>query len=172
MAWLYHSGHSLRNVTRLWRTCKQIYHESYTLSVSSIIFSFGNHLVAQDFLAHKLSDGIYPATYMTTLVSATLRELETIPPEDLRKFIALKKVTVQCPERAAWEWALWDEMTKERRDAEREKEKQAVRETVYGILQEAFPDRHIEIQREVGVPLVGRVDEETLALEWDGGKTT
>lgn len=63
-------------------------------------------------------------------------------------------------------------MTKERRDAEREKEKQAVRETVYGILQEAFPDRHIEIQREVGVPLVGRVDEETLALEWDGGKTT
>lgn len=171
VSWLYHSGHSLRNVTRLWRTCKQIYHESYTLSLSKMVFSFGNHLVAQDFLSHKLSDGIYPSTYVQTLLSTTLSQLQNIPTEDLQKFIALKRVVIKCAEKPAWEWDLWDAMPKEKRDAERDKEKQAVRETVYDILREAFPDRHIDIQREVGIPLVGGVDEERLMLEWDGGKT-
>lgn len=136
-----------------------------------MIFSFGNHLVAQDFLSHRLSDGIYPSAYVQTLLSTTLSQLQDIPTEDLRKFIALKRVVIQCTEKPAWEWDLWDEMPKERRDAERDKEKQAVRETVYDILRDAFPDRHIDIQREVGIPLVGGVDEERLILEWDGGKT-
>lgn len=136
-----------------------------------MIFSFGNHLVAQDFLSHKLSDGIYPSTYVQTLVSTTLSQLQNIPTEDLRKFIALKRVVIQCTEKPSWEWDLWDDMPKERRDAERAKEKQAVRETVYDILRDAFPDRHIDIQREVGIPLLGVVNEERLVLEWDGGKT-
>lgn len=161
----------MRNVTRLWRTCKQVYHESYTLSLSKTVFSFGNHLVAQDFLSHTLSDGIHPSAYVQTLHSTTLSQLQNIPTQDLRKFTALKRVVIQCPEKLAWEWEIWDEMPKERRDAERDKEKQAVRETVYDILRDAFPDRHIDIQRDVGIPLVGEVDEDRLMLEWDGGKT-
>lgn len=78
-------------------------------------------------------------------------------------------MAIQCPEKAAWEWVLWDEMSKERRDAEREKEKQAAREKVHERLQEAFPERSVEIQ--IGHPPIGRINEETLALEWDGGKT-
>lgn len=62
-------------------------------------------------------------------------------------------------------------MPKEKRDAERDKEKQAVKEMIYDILKDAFPDRHIDIARQVGIPLVGDVDEERLVLEWDGGKT-
>ncbi|KAE9979296.1 hypothetical protein EG327_007067 [Venturia inaequalis] len=168
VSWLYHSGHSMRNVTRLWRTCKQVYHESYTLSLSKTVFSFGNHLVAQDFLSHTLSDGIHPSAYVQTLHSTTLSQLQNIPTQDLRKFTALKRVVIQCPEKLAWEWEIWDEMPKERRDAERDKEKQAVRETVYDVLRDAFPDRHIDIQRDVGIPLTGEVDEERLMLEWDG----
>jgi hypothetical protein len=168
-SWFYHSGHGLYNVTKLWRICKQIYRESYTLALSRIIFRFGNHLVAQDFLARTHSDGTCPSAYITFLLSRTLREFENLPVEDLRKFVGLKTVSIQCHEKAAWEWAIWDQMPKERRDAERVKEKQVARERVRERVQEAFPDRIIEVR--IGHPPIGLVNEETLALEWDGGMT-
>jgi hypothetical protein len=169
-AYFYHTGDRLYNVTKLWHICKQIYRESYILSLSRIIFSFGNHLVTQDFLVHKNSDSTLPSTFVTFLLVVTLQEFENLLVEDLKGFTQLKKVTIQCPEKTHFEWMLWDEMPKEKRDTAREKEKQAVRERVYERLQEAFPNKSIEIQ--IGhPPISGPLDENSLALYWDGGKT-
>jgi len=169
-SFFYHTGDRLRHITNLWHICKQVYHESYKLSISRIVFSFGNHLVAQDYI-YKYRNSTHQHKSISTLHFNTLREFKNLPLDDLRELIGLKRLAIQCGEKTCREWILWDGLPKEQRDIMRTAEKQAVREKVQGRLEKAFPGNNIEIQ--VGLPpFPGRVDDERLLeVYWDGGKT-
>jgi hypothetical protein len=164
----YHSGDKLRSITNLWYICKQIYHESYTLSVSRMVFSFGNHLVTQDFFSKMRGNALQES--MTTVLFNTLSEFEKLPVEDLRRFVGLVRLAILCGEKTRWEWILWDEMPREQRNVMRIVEKHDVRERVRERVEEAFPEKVIDIQ--VGHPPspVPIHDEKLLELYWDGGK--